>query len=95
MKSYLSKEEAEGILKKGKDWTGKHPNVIFAADGEGFGKDVMMVSFYKDYPSYSDFMRSLALEWSEIASEFGSFPVSVGSGFEIKPFDLKYLADDL
>jgi len=69
------------MLKKGKDWTGKHPNVIFAADGEGFGKDAIIVAFHKDYPSYSDLMRPLALERSEIASEFGSFLVSVGSGF--------------
>ena len=95
MKSYRSKEEADKMLRKAKEWTDKHPNVIFAADGEGFGKDVVMVSFHKDYPSYSDFMRTLALEWSEAISELGSFLVSIGSGFEIKPFDLKYLANDI
>jgi DNA-binding Lrp family transcriptional regulator len=95
MKSYPSKEEADRILGKAKEWTDKHPNIIFAADGEGFGKDIVMVSFHKDYPSYSDFMRTLALEWNEIISELGSFLVSIGSGFEIKPFDLKYLADDV
>jgi len=95
MKSYPSKEEANKILRKGKEWTHKHPNVIFASDGEGFGKDIVMVSFHKDYPSYTDFMRTLAFDWSETVSEFGSFLVSTGSGFEIKPFDLKYLTDDV
>jgi len=95
MKSYPSKEEADKILRKAKEWTDKHPNVIFAADGEGFGKDIGMVSFHKDYPSYSDFMRTLAQEWSDAISELGSFLVSIRSGFEIKPFDLKYLANDV
>jgi hypothetical protein len=53
-----------------------------------------MVSFHKDYAAYSDFMRTLAMDWGQIMSEFGSFLVSIGSGFKLKPFNLKYLADD-
>jgi DNA-binding Lrp family transcriptional regulator len=95
MKSYPSAEEAERIMQRAKEWANKHPNVIFAADGEGFGKDIVMVSFHKDYPLYSDFMRTLAMDWGDTISEFGSFLVSIDSGFKMKPFDLKYLADDL
>lgn len=94
MKSYPSAEEAEKIVQLAKEWTNKHPNVIFAADGEGFGRDIVMVSFHKDYALYSDFMRTLGMDWGQIISEFGSFLVSIGSGFKLKPFNLKYLADD-
>jgi DNA-binding Lrp family transcriptional regulator len=95
MKTYPSTEEAEEIVKRATEWTNRHPNVIFAADGEGFGKDIIMISFHKNYALYSDFMRTFAMDWGEILGEFGSFLVSVGAGFKMKPFDLKYLADDL
>jgi hypothetical protein len=80
---------------KGTAWLETYPNVIFAADGEGLGKDLIMVSFHKNYSAYSDFMRSYAMEWGELISDLGSFLVSLGSGFKIRPFDLKYLAEDL
>jgi len=95
IKTYPSTEEAEKIVQRATEWTNRHPNVIFAADGEGFGKDLIMMSFHKNYSLYSDFMRTFAFDWGEILGELGSFLVSIGSGFKIKPFDLKYLADDL
>lgn len=95
MKSYPSPEEADKIMQRAKEWTSKHPNIIFAADGEGFRKDIVMMSFHKDYSRYSDFMRTFAMDWGKIISEFDSFLVSIGSGFKIKPLDLKYLSDDL
>ena len=95
MKTYPSSEETEKIAKLATDWIMKHPNVIFAADGEGLGKDVVMISFHKDYARYSDFMRNYAMDWGEVVDNFHSFLVSLGSGFKLKPLDLKYLADDL
>ena len=95
MKSYPSGEEAEKIVQQASDWSNKYPNIIFAADGEGIGKDIIMISFHKNYSLYADFMRTFAMDWGQIISEFDSFLVSINSGFKIKPFDLKYLADDL
>jgi DNA-binding Lrp family transcriptional regulator len=37
------------------EWLKKHPNVIFASDGEGLGKDAVMVSFHRDYSKYANF----------------------------------------
>jgi hypothetical protein len=34
------------------------------------------------------------MDWGETISGFQSFIVSLDSGFKMKPFDLKYLADD-
>jgi len=95
MKSYPSTEEVGSIMQRATEWTSKHPNIIFAADGEGFGSDIIMMSFHKNYVLYSKFMRIFAMDWGKIMSDFDSFLVSIGSGFKIKAFDLKYLADDL
>ncbi len=95
LRSYPAAEKAEALVAKGTAWLKTYPNVIFAADGEGLGKDLIMVSFHKNYSAYSDFMRSYAMEWGELISDLGSFLVSLGSGFKIRPFDLKYLAEDV
>lgn len=94
MKSYPSTEEADKIMKRAAEWANKYPNVIFAADGEGLGRDIIIISFHKDYSLYSNFMRTFAMEWGQIISDFDSFLVSIGSECNMKPFDLKYLADD-
>lgn len=82
-------------MTKGTAWLKTDQNVIFAADSEGLGKDLIMVSFHKNYSAYIDFIRSYAMEWEEQIADLGSFLVSLGSGFKIRPFDPKYLAEDL
>ncbi|MFQ6073726.1 MAG: winged helix-turn-helix transcriptional regulator [Candidatus Bathyarchaeia archaeon] len=95
LKAYPTKEEAEKLVQRAAEWAGKRPNVVFAADGEGLGgKDIIMISFHKSYSKYADFMRTYALDWGQIISGFESFTVSLGSGYKMKPLDLKYLADD-
>jgi len=94
MKAYPTTEKAQKILQRAKEWVDKHPNVIFTADGEGLRSDVIMISFHKNYSKYAEFMRTFAMDWSEVTNDFQSFIVSLDSGFKIKPFDLKYLGDD-
>jgi DNA-binding Lrp family transcriptional regulator len=86
---------AEDISRKSKDWLTKYPNVIFGASGEGFGKDMVLVSFHKNYSAYIEFMRSLAKDWANYLDDFESFLVSIGAGYKLRDFDLKYLADDI
>jgi DNA-binding Lrp family transcriptional regulator len=95
VKPYPSPEDVEKVVQHAAKWANKHPNVVFVADGEGCGKDIVMVSFHKSYSLYSDFMRAFALDWAQHVSDFESFLVSIRSGFKMKSFDLKYLADDL
>ena len=94
MKTYPSQEKAGNIVQLAQEWVNNRPNIIFAADGEGLGKDVITISFHKNYSEYADFMRTFAMEWGEIISGFESFLVSLESGYKMKPLDLKYLADD-
>lgn len=90
---YPTMEKALEIKREAAEWVDKHPNVIFAGDGQGLGgKDVIMISLHKSYQEYASFMRSYALDWGKIVSVFETFIVSIGSEFIMKPLDLKYLA---
>jgi DNA-binding Lrp family transcriptional regulator len=90
-----SANEAAAKMAKAKEWVDKHPNVIFGTEGEGFGKDLILISFHKNYPAYSKFMRSFAMDMGTSLDDFESFLVSVESSYKLRDFDLKYLADDL
>ena len=95
MKAYPEKTSVEINMQRCKDWVAKRPNVIFAADGQGFGKDLVIVSFHKDYSGYAEFMRAFAMDLGTILDNFESFLVSIGVGYKLRDFDLKYLADDI
>jgi len=83
------------ISGKSKEWVSKRPNVIFGAGGEGLGKDLVLISFHKKYSAYAEFMRSFAMDWGNYLDNFESFLVSIGAGYKLRDFDLKYLADDI
>jgi hypothetical protein len=69
--------------------------VIFASDGEGLGKDAVIVSLHRDYSQYADFMREYTVNFADFVIDVQSFIVSMKTGIIMKPFDLKYLADDI
>lgn len=95
LRSYPTVDEAIDIVQRASEWVNNRPNVIFAADGQGLGgKDVIMISFHKNYGEYTDFMHSYAYEWGQFISTFDTFMVSIGSGLTMKPLDLRYLARD-
>ena len=82
-------------LESTKKWVMKHPNVIFASDGEGLGKDAVMISLHKNYSKYADFMREFSIEFADFVSESQSFIISLKTGIIMKPLDMKYLEADL
>jgi len=69
------------ITRKSKDWLAKRPKVL--------------ISFHKKYSAYAEFMRSFATDWGNYMDNFESFLVSIGAGYKLRDFDLKYLADDI
>lgn len=89
------KKEVEEELAMAKKWVSERGNVLFAADGEGLGKDVVIVSVHRDYSKYADFMRECTVNFSKYISDIQSFIVSLKTGILMKPFDLTYLADDV
>ena len=94
LKAYPDRKKAIEIVQKAVKWLDKHPNVIYSNDGHGLGKDIVIVSFHKDYDDYTRFMHEYALDWGEIISSFESFMTNLKSEFIMRKFDLTYLADD-
>jgi DNA-binding Lrp family transcriptional regulator len=76
-------------------WVMNHPNILFASDGEGLGKDAVMVSVHKNYSRYADFMRDYTVRFADFVTDVQSFVVSLKTGILMKPFDVKYIADDI
>jgi DNA-binding Lrp family transcriptional regulator len=91
----FGKEEVEKKLDLAKKWTKQHPNILFASDGEGLGKDTLMVSVHRDYSKYADFMRDYTVKFSDFITDVQSFIVSLKTGILTKPFDLAYLSEDI
>ncbi len=88
-------EEMQKKLDLAKKWADNHPNVIFASDGEGMGKDGVMISLHRNYSRYADFMREYALDFSDYNVDTQSFIISLKTGIVLKPLDMTYLADDI
>jgi|YelNatPaOPRAMG01_1025707.scaffolds.fasta_scaffold10674_4 DNA-binding Lrp family transcriptional regulator len=90
-----NKKKVDEKLTLVKEWLRKHPNVVFASDGEGLGKDAVMISLHRDYSKYANFMREFIVEFADFVSDVQSFIVSLKTGIILKPFNLTYLADDI
>ena len=69
-KAYSGNDVSAEITRKSKDWLAKRPNVIFGADGEGLGKDLVLISFHKKYSAYAEFMRSFAMDLGNYVDNF-------------------------
>lgn len=93
-KTYEQKKVEEKLALAQK-WVMNHPNILFASDGEGLGKDAVMVSVHKNYSKYADFMRSYTVNFADFVTDVQSFVVSLKTGIIMKPFDVKYIADDI
>jgi len=68
-------------------------NMIFLAEGMGLGKDTVMISLHKDYAEYSRFVTEHRMRWGETLKDYESMIVSL-KGTIVKPFSLKYLAEE-
>jgi DNA-binding Lrp family transcriptional regulator len=90
-----SGNEAAAKMAQANEWVNQQPNVIFGSEGEGLGKDLVLISFHRNYLAYAEFMQSFAMNMGSSLNNFESFLVSVGTGGKLRDFDLKYLADDL
>lgn len=89
------RDHVEEKLAEVKGWVMKRPNVIFSSDGEGLGKDAIMISLHRSYSKYVEFMKEYSTVSADFATEMQSFIVSLKTGMMLKPLDLTYLADDI
>lgn len=82
----------EELAEKAKNVTMSLPNIVFAARGQGMGKNAVVISLHKNYTDYSDFMSKIRLEGGDDLEDYDSFIVSFGD-LVVKPLSLSYLAE--
>ncbi len=69
------------------------PNVIFSARAEGMGgRNVVVISLHRDYPSYADFIGNIMKEYADDIETYDTLLVSL-KGRVAKPLSLSYLAE--
>ena len=68
---------AENILKKVHAFMQKHPNIMFAATGEGMGMTGAMVSLHTDFSRYTDFIREFRASLDGDIMDLQSFIIPV------------------
>jgi Lrp/AsnC family leucine-responsive transcriptional regulator len=61
-------------------WIKKHPNVIFAADGDGIrGKNCMMATIHKNFTDYNKFVNEFKQMWGDNVKHLEAFLVPLAS----------------
>jgi len=78
---------------KGRKWMKKFPNIIFAANSEGMGKNGVMISLHKNYTEYSKSIREYLLHWGKNIQDYDTMLISL-KGIIAKPLSLRYLAEE-
>lgn len=71
---WLPEEKAASPYK----WLEKDPRVIFVAEGNGLGKNSLIVTMHKNYTDYSDFIADLRQK-SRTANSVSSFIAALTS----------------
>ena len=90
--SCFKSKRGEGITERAVKWTMAKPNIIFASEAEGMGKNGVIISLHKNYTDFSKFLRDLRLEGGDDLQDYDTLLISL-KGKAVKPFSLKYLAE--
>jgi len=80
------------LFERARESTVAKSSVIFAARAEGMGKNGLLISMHKDYTDFSNFLSRYLTEWNDEIEDYSTILVSL-KGKSIKPFSLKYLAE--
>ncbi|UCE43755.1 MAG: Lrp/AsnC family transcriptional regulator [Candidatus Bathyarchaeota archaeon] len=89
-KSKLSGRIQEKAVKE----TMSRPNIIFAGNVSGGGKNGVVLSLHRSYSDYSNFLTELRREGGEDIGEGNTMLVTL-EGFIPKPLSLSYLAEEM
>ena len=89
--SFKSKVTEESV-KKATKLTMAKPNIIFASNGQGMGKNAVMISLHRNYADFSNFLLNLRLEGGDNLRDYDTMLISLKEK-AVKPLSLKYLAE--
>ena len=79
------------VTETAKKWAMDNANVVFAANGEGFGMDFSVLSFHRNYSGYSKFVDDLKTQLADNLQDVQSFLMATDKERTLKPLSLKYL----
>jgi DNA-binding Lrp family transcriptional regulator len=68
------------------------PNIIFASEAEGMGKNGVIISLHIDYTDFSKFLSDLRIEGGDDLRDYETLLISLKEK-AVKPLSLKYLAE--
>jgi DNA-binding Lrp family transcriptional regulator len=88
---FSSQAKKNKATAKGDRWVMNQPNIIMVSEGNGLGKNGVVISVHSDYSDYSEFLTNLTSSLSDIIEEPESF--IIGTRRAVKPFNFKYVAD--
>jgi DNA-binding Lrp family transcriptional regulator len=82
-------------ISEARDFTKKHPNLLFLSSGRGLNSDRVAVTVHKDYSDYMKFMQEIRSDWGEFMDVTGSFLISLTSDDPLRSITFRYLPDYL
>ena len=82
----------EAFVEKAIKVTRARPNIIFASEAEGMGKNGVIISLHKSYTDFSNFLLDLRLEGGDDLQDCDALLISL-EGRIVKPFSLTYLGE--
>jgi len=85
-------EVTKASIEKATKGTMVRPNIIFASNAMGIGKNGVMISLHKSYTDFTNFLLDLRLEGGDGMQDFDTMLISL-KGRIIKPLSLAYLAE--
>jgi len=83
---------AKASIEKAIEVTMARPNIIFASEAEGIGKNGVIISLHKSYTDFSNFLLDLRLEGGDALQDYDATLISLEEK-AVKPLSLKYLAE--
>jgi len=83
---------AKASIEKAIEVTMARPNIIFASEAEGMGKNGVIISLHKSYTDYSKFLSDLRSEGGDDLQDFDAVLISLEERI-LKPLSLKYLGE--
>jgi len=83
---------AKASIEKAMKMTTERPNIIFASEAEGMGKNGVIISLHKSYTDYSKFLSDLRIEGGDDLQDYDAVLISLEERI-LKPLSLKYLGE--
>jgi DNA-binding Lrp family transcriptional regulator len=79
-------------IEKATKMTRARPNIIFASEAEGMGKNGVIISLHKSYTDYSKFLSDLRSDGGDDLQDFDAVLISLEERI-LKPLSLTYLGE--